>query len=365
MPSEFEINDIFSEMEMDLIAGYQRTMARNSPVQATGQIDWAHWRMRKLIDLRAYQTEAKRIVSKANREAKSTVKTQLADSFLTGSTEAEDFLSSQGFKKPDVDSSFGVLNRRKMDALIDAVDNDLDKASVAALRLVDDQYRQIIFKSQAMFNAGAGTLGQAIDMAAKDFLSAGINSITYANGAKYNIASYAEMALRTSSKRAYLTGKGAKAAEYEIYTVKVSSYGMSSDTCLPWQGRVYIDDVYNNGKATGEYMLLSTAIEAGLYHPNCRHTHGIYFEGISNEDSKPTEGEIQEIRRKNKAETRQRQIERNIKKYKRLEEGAVDNGMRKRSQEKVKAWQKEMRSHLKQNTFLRRSYRNEKIYGIQ
>ena len=38
-------------------------------------------------------------------------------------------------------------------------------------------------------------------MATKDFLSKGINSIEYSNGAMVNVAAYAEMAIRTANKR--------------------------------------------------------------------------------------------------------------------------------------------------------------------
>ena len=56
--------------------------------------------------------------------------------------------------------------------------------------------------------AGAKTLDQAVDMATKEFLDAGINCIEYKNGRRVNIASYAEMALRTASQRAVLLGEG-------------------------------------------------------------------------------------------------------------------------------------------------------------
>ena len=39
-----------------------------------------------------------------------------------------------------------------------------------------------------------------------------------------------------------------------------------------------IDDVWSGGKAIdGPYMLLSSAMQDGLYHPNCKDSHSTYF----------------------------------------------------------------------------------------
>jgi len=63
-----------------------------------------------------------------------------------------------------------------------------------------------------------------------------------------------------------------------------------------------------------------------------------------------------------KAEQQQRYIERQIRKYKRLAEGSIDEENRKKYNAKVREWQGVMREFLKENPQLRRSYRREKIY---
>lgn len=63
---------------------------------------------------------------------------------------------------------------------------------------------------------------------------------------------------------------------------------MCSKTCLPWQVRVYIDDVYSGGtKEEAEELklpLLSTAIKGGLFHPNCKHITKTYYPDLDNDD---------------------------------------------------------------------------------
>ncbi len=126
-------------------------------------------------------------------------------------------------------------------------------------------------------------------MASKDFLARGFNCIEYSNGSRHNIADYCDMAIRTSNKRANLMGEGEMRKKLGISLVYISKHTTSCDKCGPWQGRVYIDDVWSGGKAEdGEYPLLSTAIAGGLFHPRCRHGSSTYFEDINEEPEEVT-----------------------------------------------------------------------------
>jgi hypothetical protein len=350
-----QVRQILIEMEQDLIASYHRNMRRHTQLEAMAGFTWEQWQLQKLADLKKYNIEAMAIIDKSTKRAKEISTGMILDNFKKGASVSEKLLG--GLLTTTGKAEFFSSNKRKMDALVDAIDNDFNQASIATLRLVNDKYRKIVFKSQVMFNMGGKTLGQAIDLAASDFLHDGINSIRYKNGALVNISSYAEMALRTSNKRAYLTGEGAMNNELGVYTVQVSSYGGCSETCLPWQGRVYVDDVYNSGKADGKHRLLSLAISNGLYHPNCKHTHGPYLEGITSSTIPFSRQRTQKVYQ---AEQKQRYIERKIREWKRVREGGMDNTTVVRAKEKVAYWQKRQREHLKTNSFLSRKYAREK-----
>ena len=129
-------------------------------------------------------------------------------------------------------------------------------------------YRKTIFNAQVYANTGAGTYEKAVDMATKDMLSRGLNCIVYANGARHTLSDYADMAIRTASKRAYLQGEGEKRQEWGITTVIINKRGNPCPKCLPFCGKVLIDDVWSGGDAKdGSYPLMSKAIQYGLYHP--------------------------------------------------------------------------------------------------
>lgn len=166
-----------------------------------------------------------------------------------------------------IEGAFFKLNTRKLNALIEATKNDFKKAEKAMLRMSEDKYRQIIFNAQVYANTGAGTYEKAVDMATRDFLKSGINCIEYKNGSRHTIKDYAKMAIQTANKRAYLTGEGEMRQSWGISTVIMKKRSNACPKCLPFVGKILIDDVWSGGTSRdGPYQLMSSAIAAGLYH---------------------------------------------------------------------------------------------------
>lgn len=250
-----------------------------------------------------------------------------------------------------------------MNALIKSVTDDFQKAEYSLLRRSNDLYRQTIYKAQIGLNTGSITLNQAIDMATKDFLSNGINSIRYKNGNLVNIASYSEMALRTAEKRATMYGDGEKRQEWDISTVVVYGHNGACPLCSRWQNRVYIDDVYSNGKPNNKYPLLSVAIQGGLYHPNCKcPPPQTYIEGITEPPTQKAPQELEKDIQNYNLEQVQRYNERQIRKYKRLEANSLDDANKKRYSLKVKEWQSKQRELINNHPeVLKRDYSREKV----
>ena len=272
--------------------------------------------------------------------------------------------NNEELPKADPEESFFGVNEKKLNALIESVTNDLNNASTSIQRLLDDIYRQTIFKTHMYLQNGVLTLNQAVDMATKDFLDKGINSIIYKDGKRVNIASYAEMCLRTASQRATFLGEGKKRDEFGIHLVVVTAHANTCKMCAPWQGKVLIDDVFSHPSKeyieeySKKYRLLSEAIKNNFFHPNCRHSVTTFFEGIT---------QIPEIPDKDKAietyeaEQKQRAHERAIRKQKRISEGSCDEINRGEADKKVRLHQKLIRDILKEHPELRRNSNREKM----
>ena len=228
-----------------------------------------------------------------------------------------------------------------MDALLDAVEHDMLRAESAILRMHDDQVRRAIFNAQVYANSGAGTYEKAVDMAVKDYASTGLNCVKFKDGKQVNIKSYAEMALRTASKRAYLSGEGTKRQEWGIHTVIINKRGNACPLCLPWVGRVLIDDVWSGGKASdGPYPLMSSAIAAGLYHPNCKDVHTTYFPELDEEpDSKFTKEELEQVKEDYKQDQKRQYAGRMVEQFDRLSKYSLDPDNKKMYAARKEQWE--------------------------
>lgn len=359
--SDYDVQSILQDMEDDLIASYHRNMARHTAEEIKEGFSWTMWQLLKLKDLRSYQQDVAKLVKKYGNNAEAVARQAIEDSFTGGGQNADRLLKDLDADVSDItDGSFFKSNIPQVAALQNAVHNDLASAQNAVLRMSNDVFRSTIYKAQTFYNSGASNLWKAVDMASKGFLDRGLNCIEYKNGTRVNIADYSEMVLRTSAKKAYMVGEGQRSAEYGVTLCQVTQYSACSPTCRPWQGKIYVDDVYAGGMPDGKHKLLSVAISGGLFHPHCRHIKQPYFSGIS-EPLEPIDGS--EMSDNYEAEQQQRYIERNIRKFKRVAAGSLDPDDQSKALNKVSQWQGQMRQHLVDNPQLRRNAAREQVYA--
>ena len=126
------------------------------------------------------------------------------------------------------------------------------------------------------------------------------------------------MAIKTANKRAYLRGEGEERAKYGLSLVVVNSRQGGCPDCAKYIGRVFIDDVYSNGKKSdGDYPLLSTAIAEGLFHPRCKDSTSTYYPELENLDKPLSDDEIAELDRQRGLEEKQQYAERQAERFER------------------------------------------------
>ncbi len=338
MASDYSLSDAFKAIEDDLIASMMRNIDRHRAEEDDQGINWTMWQSEQLKSLEEYKQSLEGYKEKFT-DINSQIDKLIRTANKTGSMEQEiEILEAikQGFSATKVSSGlsakFFSLNERKLEALINATVSDMEKAEYAILRKAEDVYRKVIYNAQVYANTGAGTYEKAVDMATKDMLSAGLTCVQYKNGAVHTLADYADMAIRTASKRAYLQGEGAMRQEWGIHTVIVNKRINPCPHCLPFCGKVFIDDVWSGGtKKDGDYPLLSTAIAAGLYHPRCKDSHTTYFPGISSEPEKTySKKELKQIEQNEHNEARQQYYQRQCERFGRLADYSLDGENRQK-----------------------------------
>ena len=413
MLSADDIARIFEWIEMLLIGSLKRNLTRHEAEEKKYGFNWSAWQSEKLRNLDKFRRENAAIVGKytdtIDRNTRALLEEQFREGVNGAAQEAGEAPEPQPVYMQEVvqptqpelpeqpeqaaqpeqpqeqptpetteqvsteppaaadepiavikpEPQFFGVDTVKVNKLVEDMTTMEKQAETAALRMTDDVYRQTLNRVQLAMSTGSMTLNKAIDTAVEDFLNAGINCIEYKDGRRVNIADYVRMALRTTSTRAALQGHSEKLKALGYDTVAVSSYGMCSPTCLPYQGRVYINDAFTSwsgetqlradgltyGKSNycGKWFpLLSSAIAGGLFHPNCRHGISMWRDG----DPLPETLDNSETERRYKLEQQQRELERAIRKAKRKVEGFTDPENVAMAKAQQRAKEKELQEHI-------------------
>lgn len=344
--SDYNIREAFEKIEDELIDSMMRNFSRHRAEETKEGYNWTQWQAEQLKSLEEYRKHNAKKFGKCfktiNSKVEEMIRTAKADG--NASQEAEILEAvKDGFKAPKKPSAhstaeFFKVNDRKLDALIKSTIDDLKRAETAVLRMSNDKYRKAIFNAQVAMNTGAVTYEKAVDIACKDMLNAGLNCVEYKNGARHTLSDYADMAVKTANKRAYLRGEGEKRAEWGVSLVVVNSRQGGCPDCAKYIGKVFIDDVYSNGKKSdGNYPLLSTAIKNGLFHPRCKDSTSTYYEEITTLEPVTPEEEA-EMDRRERLEEKQQYAERQAQRFDRRAEYSLDDDNKRIAQKRADEW---------------------------
>ena len=327
----YDVSRAFERIENELLESMTRNLKKHKAEETELGIEWTQWQAIQLEELHRFKQEAAEKYGLEFKSMNKKIRETIANASLQGASDEElNVLKAleKGYvlkRERGLSAGFFQTNQKRLDALMNAVEHDMKTAQTAVLRYANDQYRKIIFQSQVAASSGALTYEKAVDMAASDFLKNGINCITYSNGAVHNIVSYADMAVRTASKRAYLMGEGQKRQEWGVSTVILNKRFNACPLCMPFEGKVLIDDVWSGGTSKdGPYPLMSSAMAAGLYHPNCKDKHSTYFEGISSKPESRYYEEKPVIKERQLIENKLNHAKRQAKSYNRLAKNSLD-----------------------------------------
>lgn len=345
--SDYNIREVFEKIEDELIDSMMRNFSRHRAEETKEGYNWTQWQAEQLKSLEEYRKHNAKKFGKRfktiNGKVEEMIRTAKADG--NASQEAEILEAvKDGFKAPKKPSEhskaeFFKVNDRKLDTLIKSTTDDLKRAETAVLRMSNDKYRKAIFNAQVAMNTGAVTYEKAVDMACKDMLNAGLNCVEYKNGARHTLSDYADMAVKTANKRAYLRGEGEKRAEWGVSLVVVNSRQGGCPDCAKYIGKVFIDDVYSNGKKSdGNYPLLSTAIKNGLFHPRCKDSTSTYYPELDDLDAPLSEDEIKELDRQRGIEEKQQYAQRQAERFDRRAEYSLDKDNKRIAQTRADEW---------------------------
>lgn len=246
----------------------------------------------------------------------------------------------------------------------------LDAAAQRITRFADDAYRAATVSSALTQIMDKATPAEAQAQAWRELTAKGVTGFTDRTGRQWNLATYVEMATRTAAQKAYNASHRDRLTLAGINYFTISTTGRPCPLCAPWEGKVLADrgagEVTEPNARGGDPVTfhvaatIEEATEAGLFHPNCKHTLTAYLPGATllqtNQWSADDEAAYQNTQKL-------RALERAVRAAKLQALGAVTPLDKQRANAAVRTGQARIQAFTEQTGLLRRRRREQLELG--
>jgi predicted Ser/Thr protein kinase len=348
-----ELAELYRQLEQELARGIGQRLARGMDSD-----DWSHRRLAAVGEVRTWATAlTRRVTSRLPLASQRAIRA----AFARGSMAALEDLGRPARR--------GALpGQGAIDRLAGALVGRLDGTAVPIVRSAVDAYQRVAAQPVANILGGALTRREGAQRAWNHLLDQGFTGFTDTRGRRWSAAGYVEMATRTATAQAAVQGHLDRLESLGLDLVIVSNAPQECERCRPWEGKVLQRagargrrSIEAESELTGEPVSVeiagsvAEAIAAGLMHPNCRHTLGAYLPGLTRAPTNTEDPEGDAARQK------LRYLEREQRRWKLREAGALDDRERAKAAAKVKGRQAEIREHMKANPTLTRRRDREQI----
>lgn len=361
MPIHPGMVEPLAERTRDLYAAAEERLLGIIARSLAADLDAPSWAERKLASVQALRRASQAVVDELGRAVSLDVHDAVAEAYNTGHRAA---VAEIGALSDDARRMVDDVtpNAQAVDRLAQETVDVLTDRHRSILRTIVDKFRTVVAEVTATPLLGTGTRRQATQDAMRRWADEGVTQFVDQSGRRWQLTSYAEMAVRTSVARAATEAHTRTLTDAGIDLVIVSDSPRECDLCRPWEKKVLtltgpagartveVEHAIEDGRMVRVRVAgsLDEARARGLQHPNCRHSTSAYTPGITRV------GEATSDPDGYRAGQRQRDIERTIRKYKRRAEAAMDPIQKRAAEAKVRQWQGAMRSHLAAHPDLRR-----------
>lgn len=302
------------------------------------------WAEDKLAALQFYRRQAEAIMAAATAEAVGQSGRATETAYLRGAAAGEAELGAFGLNTDDLTPRQAS---RAVEALVRANAGLLEGVAPQVVRASVDAYRTAVVRAAGGTLTGSATRLQDTQVALNDLARQGITGFTDKAGRQWGMRSYAEMATRTTTAQAAVTGHMDRLEDGGISTFIVSDSPRECELCRPWEGKVLTRgpvSVLGVNALTGQREqvrvdgTVAEATAAGLFHPNCTHNLSGYVHGVTKRGAtaNPTG---------NEQRVEQRRLERGVREWKRREAVAITPQAKREAKAKVREWQGRVKAH--------------------
>ena len=149
---DYDIGAAFEAVENELMASMIRNMQRHKVEEVDEDKQWTMWQTEMLKSLEQYKKKNHAKYSQKFKDINAQIEALIRAAHDEGEMDQEiQILKAiqKGFPakkmKAGATAEFFRVNDRKLEALIEATMQDMQKAETAILRMTNDQYRKIIY----------------------------------------------------------------------------------------------------------------------------------------------------------------------------------------------------------------------------
>jgi len=361
---------LYEDAELSLIG-----ILRDALAQGIDSPRWAELKLRALGDLReAVETVAAALQDDAN----GAVAQALATAYGRGRQAAVAELGALDLGR-ELNARWILSGAPAIDRLAASYAHDTRPLYQRITRSIVDTFRGVTARAAGTQLLTGITRRAASQRALDEFARRGVTGFVDSAGRSWELAAYAEMAVRSVTARAAIDGHIDAMAEVGQGLVIVSDAPLECELCAPWEGKVLaltgpsgprtvraehaiqpsgLRGLLASPRTVAVHLAgsLPEARSKGLFHPNCRHSLSLYLPGVTTRPPQhATAGTTYEDTQ------RQRAIERHIREWKRRQAAAMDEAARTKAAAKVREWQAAARAHVAAHEHIVRKPAREQI----
>ena len=273
----------------------------------TAGLDSSDWAAQKQGDLSKVLRVIDERLARLDEAAPELITRAVAEAYQAGTGAADVDMRAAG-----LEAVGGERASRAVDVLAEDTVRAMSGMRPRVLRETADVYQRVTADTASQVLTGAKTRREAARDAVRTYALDGIKPFVDESGRRWETGAYAEMATRTTAGKAAIAGHTDRLQALGQDLVIVSTSPESCELCSPWEGEVLS---ISGDDETGEAVAsIDEARDAGLQHPNCTHTVGLYLPGHTRPHEQKSDPDAYRARQQ------QRAYERSIRRWKRAVE---------------------------------------------
>lgn len=357
MPVDRTLAEDLAATLVQLYATAETRLASQLGILLRADITKPDWAERKLVQLGTLRRFAEQLVAKLANDSLGTISDLVTAAYARGGEAALKELARVGGAR--VGELAAVRTALPGGAAIQRLTWSLvtrtQGTHVRIVRETADIYRGVVARTVATGTlTGTETRRQTAQRAMDQLLGKGISGFTDRAGRDWELASYVEMATRTTTAQAAVQGHLDRLGDLDLDLVIVSNAPQECPRCRPWEGKVLArngpggrrtvevehaidDDRMVHVEVAGS---VDEAVSDGLMHPNCRHSLSAYLAGVTKPITHTEDPQGDKDRQKLRA------LERAVRTAKLREESAIDPAAKAKAAADVRAGQAAIRAHV-------------------